>query len=164
LDNCLCRDRRQPATASYLVSTLVSLLVRKEGKCYYVLNNTPSDGPSVRRTACEIGTVPRHVEATSRGRQYRYRCFLTGIFRSVQFIEPTLPAHSSGFNRRAVRWVSWTLTVCNSSLLLHLTRFLRYRSSVHVHRPRQAPLLRLQCLTQISTSSQTGTQLTCLRL
>jgi hypothetical protein len=37
LDNCLCRDRRQPATASYLVSSLTSLLVRKEGKCCCVL-------------------------------------------------------------------------------------------------------------------------------
>jgi hypothetical protein len=37
LDNCLCRDRRQPSTASYLVSSLASLLVRKEGKCCYVL-------------------------------------------------------------------------------------------------------------------------------
>jgi hypothetical protein len=42
LDNCLCRDRRQPATASYLVSTLASLLVRKEGKCCYVLTTRPS--------------------------------------------------------------------------------------------------------------------------
>jgi hypothetical protein len=38
LDNCLCRDRRQPATASYLDSTLASLLVRKEGKCCYVFS------------------------------------------------------------------------------------------------------------------------------
>jgi hypothetical protein len=29
LDNCLCRDRRQPATASYLDLTLASLFVRK---------------------------------------------------------------------------------------------------------------------------------------
>jgi hypothetical protein len=39
LDNYLCRDRRQPATASYLVSTLVSLLGREEGKCCYALKN-----------------------------------------------------------------------------------------------------------------------------
>jgi hypothetical protein len=43
LDNCLCRDRRQPATASYLDSTLASLLVRKEGKCCYVLTTRPRD-------------------------------------------------------------------------------------------------------------------------
>jgi hypothetical protein len=42
LDNCICRDRRQPATASYLASTLASLLVRKEGKCCYVLTTSPS--------------------------------------------------------------------------------------------------------------------------
>jgi hypothetical protein len=41
LDNCFCRDHRQPATASYLVSTLASLLVRKEDKCCYVLNHDP---------------------------------------------------------------------------------------------------------------------------
>jgi hypothetical protein len=40
LDNCPCRDHRQPSTASYLVSTLSSLLVRKGGKCCHVLNNT----------------------------------------------------------------------------------------------------------------------------
>jgi hypothetical protein len=39
LDNCLCRGRRQPETASYLVPSLVSLLVRKEGKCCYVLTH-----------------------------------------------------------------------------------------------------------------------------
>jgi hypothetical protein len=39
LDNCLCRDRRQPATASYLVSTFASLLAREEGKCCYVLSH-----------------------------------------------------------------------------------------------------------------------------
>jgi hypothetical protein len=37
LDNCLCRDRRQPVTASYLVSSLTSLLIRKERKCCNVL-------------------------------------------------------------------------------------------------------------------------------
>jgi hypothetical protein len=32
VDNCLCRDRRQSAMASNLVSSLASLLVRKEVK------------------------------------------------------------------------------------------------------------------------------------
>jgi hypothetical protein len=40
LDIYLCRDRRQPATASSLVSSLASLLVRIEGKCCYVLNGS----------------------------------------------------------------------------------------------------------------------------
>jgi hypothetical protein len=30
-DNCLRRDHRRPATTSYLVSSLASLLVRKRG-------------------------------------------------------------------------------------------------------------------------------------
>jgi hypothetical protein len=38
LYNCLCRDCRQPATASYLVSSLALLLICKEGKCCCVLN------------------------------------------------------------------------------------------------------------------------------
>jgi hypothetical protein len=37
LDNCRYRDRRQPTTTLYLVSSLASLLVRKGGKCCYVL-------------------------------------------------------------------------------------------------------------------------------
>jgi hypothetical protein len=59
LNNCLCRVRRQPAMASYIVSTLALLLVRKEGKCCYVFMSLETlTGLSRLETDC--GRSARH--------------------------------------------------------------------------------------------------------
>jgi hypothetical protein len=64
LDNCLCRDRRQPATASYIVSNLASLLARKEGKCCYIPSYVVNTKIKLIHVTCVIEIMPNAKRRT----------------------------------------------------------------------------------------------------